>query len=115
MSLIEEIWDIQINLNLIEENNYIDFQAKVVSLHEHVLNIIENGFRVNKSNFNNSVPQNHDELKTIIERNKQLRHDIDKKVEELSQQKLHYEKYKNGIYLCIILVLIIATVVTRKR
>ncbi|KAJ8728144.1 hypothetical protein PYW08_016529 [Mythimna loreyi] len=96
MSIIEEIWDIQINLNLIEENSYIEFEAKVVSLHEHVLNIISNDFRAKKyNNYNNNIAQNHDdELKNLIERNKQLRHDIDIKLEELSQQKTQYENYK---------------------
>lgn len=100
MSITEEIWEVQINLNLIEENSYIEFEAKVVSLHEHVLNVIENGFRAKKYNCNNNVAQNHDdELKNLIERNKQLRHDIDSRLEELSQQKVQYENYKKGLYL----------------
>ena len=99
MSIIEEIWDVQVNLNLLEENSYIEFESKVVSLHEHVVNVIENGFRVNKYNCSNNVALNHDdELKTLIERNKQLRQDIDMKLEELSQQKIQYENYKKGTF-----------------
>ncbi|KAJ8730106.1 hypothetical protein PYW07_017144 [Mythimna separata] len=96
MSIIEEIWDVQINLNLIEENSYTEFEAKVISLHEHVLNVISNDFRAKKyNNYNNNIARNHDdELKTLIERNKQLRHDIDTKLEELAQQKIQYENYK---------------------
>lgn len=97
MSIIEEIWDIQINLDQIEENSYNEFEAKVVSSHEHVINVIENGFRVNKYNCSNNVALNHDdELKILIERNKQLRLDIDTKLEEFSQQKVQYENYKKG-------------------
>lgn len=97
MSIIEENWDIKLNLTTIEENNYVEFEARVKCLHEHILNLIDNGFKVHKYNYNGNVAQNDDELITLMERNKQLRHDIDSKLEDLSQQKIQYENYKKGI------------------
>ncbi|PZC86407.1 uncharacterized protein LOC110376318 [Helicoverpa armigera] len=96
MSIIEQNWCTELNLNNIEEKCYQEFEAKVESLNEHLINIIENGFKDKKKyNSNNNVLQNNDEeLKALIEQNKQLRHSIDIKLNELSQQKNQYENYK---------------------
>ncbi|CAD0199352.1 unnamed protein product [Chrysodeixis includens] len=95
MSIIEKHWDIQFNLDVIEENSYREFEDKMKSLHEQIISHIENGFRVQKGIYNGNIAQNHDdELKNLIEQNKQLRYNIDTKVEELSKQKIQYENYK---------------------
>lgn len=100
MSVIEDNWNIHYSLKSIEENSYMEFESKVESLHEKFLGVLENGFKHKKLNWNSNVTYNHDdELKTLIERNKQMRQEIDKKLEEFSQQKVQYENYKKGKYL----------------
>ncbi|XP_035433065.1 uncharacterized protein LOC118264607 [Spodoptera frugiperda] len=95
MSVIEDNWNIHYSLKSIEENSYMEFESKVESLHEKFLGVLENGFKHKKLNWNSNVTYNHDdELKTLIERNKQMRQEIDKKLEEFSQQKVQYENYK---------------------
>uniref|UniRef100_A0A2A4JS26 Kinetochore protein SPC25 n=1 Tax=Heliothis virescens TaxID=7102 RepID=A0A2A4JS26_HELVI len=95
MSIIEQNRYTKLNLNNIEENCYLEFEAKVESLNEHIINIIENGFKDKKFNSNDNVLQNNDEeLKVLVEQNKQLRYSIDTKLNEISQQKNQYENYK---------------------
>ncbi|KAF9424059.1 hypothetical protein HW555_000768 [Spodoptera exigua] len=95
MSIIEENWNIQYNLKRIEETSYLEFESKVESIHDNFLGVLENGFKLKKLNWSSNLTHNHDdELKSLIERNKQMRQDIDKKLEEFSQQKIQYENYK---------------------
>lgn len=98
MSVIEENWDTQMKASTFEISSFKEFEVKVKFLRQHILNLLEDGFTtVSKLNFNGSkVLSNDDELKTLTELNKQLRLDIDNKVEAFSKQKIQYENYKKG-------------------
>ncbi|KAI5651863.1 chromosome segregation protein spc25 domain-containing protein [Phthorimaea operculella] len=70
----------------------MEFDTRINSLRNEVLNL--NGFKKQMYDNNDISPSHDEELKTLIEKNKQLRNEIDKKLEELNKQKSEYETYK---------------------
>ncbi|XP_075973519.1 uncharacterized protein LOC142974845 [Anticarsia gemmatalis] len=95
MTVIEDNWDIQLDLGSKEQNSFKEFESRVKCLHQHVHDLLEDGFKVPKFRFSGNIASsNDDELKALTERNKQLRLDIETKIEELSKQKVQYENFK---------------------
>ncbi|KAM3964377.1 uncharacterized protein ACR2FA_001352 [Aphomia sociella] len=95
MSVIDDIWDYQLDLHTIEEENYSEFDVKISNISEHIIKLLEDGFKRQSFNYNGIVAQNNDdELRNLVDKNKQLRLDIDVKLEEISQHQSRYEHFK---------------------
>ncbi|XP_049869294.1 uncharacterized protein LOC126369051 [Pectinophora gossypiella] len=90
MAVIDDNWNFRIE-NM-RNDSCKDFESRVKCLCDEVLQL--NGFRVQQYDTNNISPSNDEELKILIDNNKQLRNEIEKKHEELSKQKNQYENFK---------------------
>ncbi|XP_059047157.1 uncharacterized protein LOC131842597 [Achroia grisella] len=96
MSVIEDNWDFQFDLHSVENESFHEFQVKVDNVNERVVKLLEDGFKPQNINYNFINTQNHDgdELKNLIDKNKQLRQDIDVKLEDIAQRQSRYEHCK---------------------
>lgn len=97
MSVIEDNWDYNIDLNNFDKKSFCEFETIVLSFKEHILQQLEDCFKVQKFVYSGKVAQNHDdELKDFIEKNRILRNQIESNLEDLSQQQHQYENCKKG-------------------
>lgn len=93
MAVIEDCWNYRVDINSLKNGSYREFEARVCSLREDILN--KNCFKIQKFSYNN-VQSHEEELKCLLEENKLLRNEIDSKQEELAKQKSQYETFKQG-------------------
>lgn len=93
MAVIEDCWNYRVDVNSAKNRNYSEFESRVCSLRDDILN--KNCFKIQKFSYNN-VHSHEDELKCLSEENKQLRSEIDSLQEALTKQKCQYETYKEG-------------------
>ncbi|KAL0893052.1 hypothetical protein ABMA27_014701 [Loxostege sticticalis] len=93
MSVIDE-WSFNLNFNDVEKERYSNFVQIINTKRENILLLLDDGFKVQKMCNGTIDPNNDDELRILIEKNKQLRYDIDVKIEELNCQQSKYESYK---------------------
>ncbi|XP_045448495.1 uncharacterized protein LOC123656926 [Melitaea cinxia] len=95
MSVIEANWSYKINIDEIEANLYSNFELSLSSLCENVLKALEDGFLIENINFQANLAQTYDEeLRRLIESNKELRQAIDLKLNQLTGKQMQYENYK---------------------
>ncbi|XP_063380680.1 uncharacterized protein LOC134667271 [Cydia fagiglandana] len=95
MSVIDETWDFKIDTKQLDKKLFCEFQSDVRNLSKQIENQLD-GFQTQNLNYSGSSSKNSDdELRMIIEKNKQLVHDIKSKVEEYEQQQVKYSKFKS--------------------
>ncbi|XP_026752721.2 uncharacterized protein LOC113512947 [Galleria mellonella] len=96
MSVIEDVWNFQFDLHDIEKENFSEFNLKVNNMNEHIIKLLDDGFKSPTYNYNVNMAQHHDddELKNLIDKNKQLRQDIEVKLEEIARRQTRYEQCK---------------------
>lgn len=94
MAVIEDYWNYRVDINSLKNKNYPEFESRVYSLRDDILN--RNCFKIQKFSHNN-VHSHEEELKCLSEENKQLRDEIDSLQETLAKQKTQYETYKKGM------------------
>ncbi|XP_013199822.1 uncharacterized protein LOC106142568 [Amyelois transitella] len=93
MSVFQDDWDFRFDVQNIEKGSHL--QSKVFDLHELILKLIEEGLKTQDINYNGSLSQGHDqELKILMEKNKNLRQEIESKLDGITRQQSQYEKYK---------------------
>ncbi|RVE51252.1 hypothetical protein evm_004056 [Chilo suppressalis] len=95
MSVIDESWDICLNLKMIESDHYLIF-AKIQSNHQDaVAKLLDEGFKTHRFVVNGTLNVNNDdELQIVLEKNKHLRCVINNKISELEIQQNKYETFK---------------------
>ncbi|XP_063824966.1 uncharacterized protein LOC135074563 [Ostrinia nubilalis] len=94
MSVIEE-WSFQNNIRDIDVDLFDNFAQVINIKRDNILILLDDGFKVQKCIFNGTINVNNDdELQILNEQNKQLRCDIESKIEELGRQQNKYESYK---------------------
>lgn len=93
MAVIEDCWNYRVDINTVKNRNYPEFESRVWSLRDDILN--KNCFKIRKFSYNN-VQSHEDELKCLSEENKQLRNEIDSLQEAVTKQKSQYESHKKG-------------------
>lgn len=93
MSGIEANWDHhRVDKSKIEKS-YLEFEKNIISL----LSTIEKGLKTQTFLYNyNGTENQDDELKTLVENNKELSHQKDKKLNETSLRMAQYENLKKG-------------------
>lgn len=98
MSYEEDDWNYYINLDSIEESFFDNFDKCLRVLHEDIYDLLKDGqIKTHKYNYNSNNNENYDEeLKRLIERNKEARQNIDLKLEDISKQQIQYENFKKG-------------------
>ncbi|KAJ0177215.1 hypothetical protein K1T71_007224 [Dendrolimus kikuchii] len=95
MSVLEENWDLNLDLNSVEKRNIEQFELSLSYVNEKVSKILENGFRSQNQFLNGNAHLCYDdELKALMEKNKLLRYEVDYKLDELSKQQTRYESCK---------------------
>ncbi|XP_050346120.1 uncharacterized protein LOC126770655 [Nymphalis io] len=95
MSVIEAKWNYKINISEIEESCYSNFELQLNNICENVLKALEDGFLIENINYQANIAQTYDEeLKLIIESNKELRQEIALQLNELTKQQTQYENFK---------------------
>lgn len=97
MSVFESDWNNQINFEDIEKHHYQDYVKSLKLYEEKIMILFENGFNDQRFTYNGVIDPNNDgQLLLLMDKNKQLRHDIDVKLEEIKRQQTKYESYKKG-------------------
>nr|XP_026488364.1 uncharacterized protein LOC113395039 [Vanessa tameamea] len=95
MSVIEAKWNYKISLSEIEDSFYSNFELQLNNICENVLKALEDGFLIESINYQANIAQTYDEeLKLIIENNKELRQEIALQLNEITRQQTQYENYK---------------------
>ncbi|XP_053607624.1 uncharacterized protein LOC128673654 [Plodia interpunctella] len=94
MSVFHDDWNFRFDAQDIDKAS--NFKSKLLDLHEQILNLLDDEFKLSNIVYNGgSLAQSHDqELKMLMEKNKQLRQEIDCKLEGITRQQSQYEKYK---------------------
>lgn len=93
MDEIGGCWKYRVNIESLKNGSYREFESRVRSLRDDILD--KNCFKIQKFCSNN-IQSPEEELKRLSEEYKQLRNKIDNKQEELVQQKSQYETFKKG-------------------
>lgn len=103
MSVLEGNWPLNLDLKNVEKKNFEQFELNLGCINEKVSKILYNFTRQSPFLNGNINLCYDDELKTLAEKNKNLRHEVDLKLEELSEQQIRYESCKRGkiIYQCL--------------
>ncbi|XP_011562366.3 uncharacterized protein LOC105392441 [Plutella xylostella] len=95
MTIIDNNWDFRVDIHGSEKESYSRFQEKVSNSTEQLVKIINVGFQSNQPNRKPNQKFNCDvDLQSLIEKNKQLKSDIDSKLQELTKNQEQYEGYK---------------------
>ncbi|KAL4712290.1 hypothetical protein ACJJTC_004052 [Scirpophaga incertulas] len=96
MSGIDDKWNIYINIVDVENEYFKVFESKINNINDSVLRLLEDRFVKNVGHTNNgNIEINSDiKLQLLIVQNKELRHEIDKKLEEVSRHQTKYENLK---------------------
>lgn len=93
MAVIEDYWDYRVDIDSLKNKYYREFESRVYSLRDDILN--RNCFKIQKFSHNN-VQSYEELLKYLSEENKQLRNEIDSLQETVIKQKSQYETFKKG-------------------
>ncbi|XP_039753832.1 uncharacterized protein LOC120629119 [Pararge aegeria] len=94
MGVIDENWNYEFDIEATEKSSNIAFELKINDLCESVLKAFDYGF-VNIVVDKDCLARNKDEeFKLLIEKNKELKHEIEIKLKDLSQQQSQYENFK---------------------
>lgn len=97
MSVVEENWVYQINIDDIEKNLFDNFEKELNILCENIPKVLEDNFLIENINHQVNLAQTYDdELKFLTEGNKELKQQIESKLKELSDRQTKYENYKQG-------------------
>ncbi|XP_046959511.1 uncharacterized protein LOC124529690 [Vanessa cardui] len=95
MSVIEAKWNYKISLSEVEDSFYSNFELQLNNICENVLKALEDGFLIESINYQANIAQTYDEeLKLIVENNKELRQEIALQLNEITRQQTQYENYK---------------------
>ena len=94
MAIIEDNWNYRIDINKSSDGVMRDFEPYLCSLQEDVLN--KTCFKIQLNNSNYVVNSHVEQVKKLTEENKQLRLQIDAKVNEVAKQKSLYDSFKQG-------------------
>lgn len=100
MAVIDENWNYR--LDQLKNYNSRELQLRISCLWEDILNL--NGFKIRDFHANDTARSPDDELKMFVEKNKQLRNEIDAKLEDLAQKKSRYENFKQGMAVLLLFV-----------
>ncbi|XP_004927035.1 uncharacterized protein LOC101745476 [Bombyx mori] len=95
MSTFEDDWNFQINIEDIEKKNFEEFEKSLRYINDHVFKLLEETFKTQRLDYNCGTGRSHDEeLKLLIDKNKQLRQEVDNKTNEILILQTKYENYK---------------------
>ncbi|CAH2106411.1 unnamed protein product [Euphydryas editha] len=95
MSVIEANWSYEINVIEIETSLYSYFELSLNNICENVLKALEDGFLIENINYQANLAQTYDEeLKLLFETNKELRQEIELKLNQLTGKQTQYENFK---------------------
>lgn len=98
MTLIDDKWNFNNDIIDLEKIDFTEFDQKIKCITNNVLHLLECNFFSNNSLDSNSSVSNQDNLKSLMEKNKELKTDIEANVEKLKQLQLQYEHFKEGKY-----------------
>lgn len=101
MSTIDENWDfLASNFKDIEAKHFTEFELQVNNLCENFLKLLEDSFLIQSPHSQTNPKQSYDdddELKLIVDSNKELRQEIDFKLKGLTLKQEQYENFKKGM------------------
>ncbi|CAG9786169.1 unnamed protein product [Diatraea saccharalis] len=95
MSVTESNWNFCIFAKDIEKELYQNFEKTINNSRETVAKLLEAGFKTNRLVHDGiTIFNNDNEMEVLVEKNKQLRHDINIKIGEVESQQYKYETFK---------------------
>lgn len=94
MVLLDENWNYHVDIFDSEEQDLVEFEKKIKCMSNHVLDLLEYSHFNKLATGTDSAPSTQADLRGLIEKNKQLREEIDEKVDELKQHQTKYENFK---------------------
>ncbi|XP_041978448.1 uncharacterized protein LOC121732583 [Aricia agestis] len=95
MNFIAENWEFRKDIREVEKNRVNLFEVERNSWNEQILRLMEDNFIFNNvKNKKTATLSNDEELKLLIDENKELRQEIEYKLKDLSKNQDQYETYK---------------------
>ncbi|CAK1596146.1 unnamed protein product [Parnassius mnemosyne] len=92
---MEGNWNYEINVRNIDTCCLAAFELHDNELRECILKTIEESFLTVKYNHSNATQNYEDDIRSLMEKNKTLRQEIDIKVKDLQRQQAQYETFKH--------------------
>lgn len=99
MGNVFEDWNYEFDIKEIENSSNHLFELEMKRLGESVVKALDNAFNTIKVEDDEDFVRSNEELRSLLEKNKELKQELEMKQKELKQQQTQYETSKRGKFL----------------